>query len=440
MKNTKKKLTGKIKTVNHSFKGSKITRYAGLNPVGKFLNRQKIYQRFNRVFPTRFHNATKFSNAQILMAIVLASLSGINRMKRIANFTYDPLVQTLLSLSTAINENAISKALKQLGQTGARKLQNFILSYNAQQLKKSGLRSITLDADSTVSIAYGHQEGAEKGYNPIKKGANSYHPLLIFVSELKLLFHTWFRTGSAYTSNGITEFLKEVHAHLPKTVKHVFFRADSGFFSGELFDLLEDYGWTYLVKVKLKGLIPSLKNKPWKPVKGKSNVWICEFSYTTKSWNGKTRKLKAIRTIEKYVEVYFFGRKHYLPIYQYACYISNDESKNALELHELYTRRSTSETWIEEVKTQLKAGKTLTQDFWANDILWQLNSFAYNLSVLMRWRHSLFRRQEHKTFRDWFILVPGKMVRSGRKVEIKMYKNYYYKGNWLELASLLATA
>ena len=296
MKNTKKKSTGKIKTVNHSFKGSKITKYAGLNPIGKFLNRQKIYQRFNKAFPTKFYNATKFSNAQILMAIVLASLSGINRMKRIANFTYDPLVQTLLSLSAAINENAISKALKQLGQTGARKLQNFILLYNARQLKKSGLRSITLDADSTVSIAYGHQEGAEKGYNPIKKGANSYHPLLIFVSELKLLFHTWFRPGSTYTSNGITEFLKEVHAHLPKTVKHVFFRADSGFFSGELFDLLEDYGWTYLVKVKLKGLIPSLKNKPWKPVKGKSNVWICEFSYTTKSWNGKIRKLKAIRT------------------------------------------------------------------------------------------------------------------------------------------------
>lgn len=80
------------------------------------------------------------------------------------------------------------------------------------------------------------QEGAAKGFNTTKKGARSYHPLLVFVSEMKLLYHTWFRTGSAYTSNVIVDFLKEVKASLPATIKKVFFRADSGFFSGNLFD------------------------------------------------------------------------------------------------------------------------------------------------------------------------------------------------------------
>jgi hypothetical protein len=28
------------------------------------------------------------------------------------------------------------------------------------------------------------------------------------------------------------------------------------------------------------------------------------------------------------------------------------------------------------------AGATLTDDFWANDILWQLSVFAYNISVM----------------------------------------------------------
>ena len=69
---------------------------------------------------------------------------------------------------------------------------------------------------------------------------------------------------------------------------------------------------------------------------------------------------------------------------------------NAMELHELYKQRSTSEfcdervqsklvlnwrakkqnlhskTWIEQVKGHVMAGSTLTDDFWANDILWQL--------------------------------------------------------------------
>ena len=130
------------------------------------------------------------------MAITLASISGINRIYRIAVFSGDGLVKALLKLDKAINENAISATLKNL-------------------------------------------ESAEKGFNTTKKGARSYHPLLVFVSEMKLLYHTWFRTGSAYTANGVVEFLKEVQSSLPWNVRKVFFRADSGFFSGNLFDLLE---------------------------------------------------------------------------------------------------------------------------------------------------------------------------------------------------------
>ena len=175
------------------------------------MNRQNIVKSISTLFPSGWHNATKFGVNQILMAITLASISGISRINKIAAFSGDGLVKTLLKLDKAINENAISVALKGLGQKGARKLQMLLLSKNAQWLAKSGLKSITLDADSTVKSVYGSQEGAAKGYNTTKKGAKSYHPLLVFVSEMKLLYHTWFSTGSAYTSNDIVDFLKEGH-------------------------------------------------------------------------------------------------------------------------------------------------------------------------------------------------------------------------------------
>ena len=172
----------------------------------------------------------------------------------------------MLRLDKAINENTISATLKKLGEKGARKLQMLLLRKNSLWLRKRGLTKITLDADSTVKSVSGHQEGAAKGFNTTKKGAKSYHPLLVFISEMKLLYHTWFRTGSAYTSNGIVDFLREVKESLPKTIKKVFFRADSGFFSGGLFDLLETYGWDYLVKVKLKNLEELLKSQTWMPL------------------------------------------------------------------------------------------------------------------------------------------------------------------------------
>ncbi len=436
MKNTKKKQNSKTRIVKHSFTGGNITKYSGLNVVAKFMNRQKISQNLGRLFPTVFYNATKFSTAQILMSCILASHAGINRISRIANFTQDPLVKVNLRLKKAINENAISSKLKTLGQKGARMLQDFLLSHKSRQLKNSGLTAITLDADSTVSIVYGKQEGAKKGFNK-KKGARSYHPLLVFVSELKMLYHSWFRSGDAHTANGITEFLKEVKAYLPNTIEDVFFRADSGYFSGKLFDLLEAYNWDYLVKVKLKNLKQLLGKQDWAQAGGLKDVWSCEFYYTTKSWGGKKRKFKAIKSIKEYVEKDFFGKKELVPVYQYACYVSSYKNKSAMELHEIYKRRSTSETWIEEVKSQHLAGKTLTGDFWANDILWQLSCFAYNISVLMRTKHKGLRRQEHKTFRDWFILVPGKIVNSGHCTEIRIYENYYCKSNWLEFDEFL---
>ena len=93
------------------------------------------------------------------------------------------------------------------------------------------------------------------------------------------------------------------------------------------------------------------------------------------------------------------------------------------------------------------AGATLTDNLWANDILWQLSVFAYNISVMMRQKKDKFKRQEHRTFVDWFILVPARITRSGHQMEIKLYslsrfigKHHFYKADWEELDRLVEAA
>jgi hypothetical protein len=81
---------------------------------------------------TGWHNATKFDIIQILMAITLASISGISRISWIVAFSGDGLVKALLRLDKAINENAISSTLKSPWQSGAPKLQKLLLSRNAR--------------------------------------------------------------------------------------------------------------------------------------------------------------------------------------------------------------------------------------------------------------------------------------------------------------------
>lgn len=120
------------------------------------MNRQNIVKSISSCFPNQRHNATKFGVNQILMSITLASISGISRICKIAAFSGYGLVKALLKLDKAINENALSMALKDLGQNGAHKLQLLLLSKNAKWLNKSGLKSITLDADSTVKSVCGN--------------------------------------------------------------------------------------------------------------------------------------------------------------------------------------------------------------------------------------------------------------------------------------------
>lgn len=315
IKNTKKKLKGRSKVVRHSYTGSNIIKYSGLNTAVKYMNEQGIVKSISTLFPIRWHGATKFGVHpvkfaslnklfnrvnQVLISITMASFCGINRINKISSFRGDGLITVLLKLNKAINGNAISTTLKKLGQRGARRLQSLLLLTNARWLKESGLTNITLDADSTVKLICGNQEGAAQGFNTTKMGAKSDHSLLVFVSEMKLLYHSWFRTGSAYTGNGIIDFLKEVKFSLSGTIDKVSFRADSGFFSGDLFDFLEFYRWNYLVKVKLKNLEKLLQSKTWEPMKGKEDVAICAFTYKTYGWSN-AKVMKAMRSVKEYV-------------------------------------------------------------------------------------------------------------------------------------------
>lgn len=432
-KNIKKQSIFQTKAIKNAFTGNKLTKYAGLSPIMSYITKLELGKELNDLFPTTMTGAAKFTNVQVLLSYVLSSLAGVNRIKRIANFTADPLVMQLLGLVKNINKDALSTKIKELGKVGAIKLQEFLFVKNTKWIARSGLSEITLDADSTVCTVYGNQEGAAKGFNPQQKGAKSYHPLLIFASEMKLVLNSWFRTGSAYTSNGICEFMKQTLVIVPQNITKVFFRADSGFFNGELFDLLEEKGHTYLVKVKLKNIKKLLESQKWKLTD--KDTAICEFEYKCHGWK-KSRKLKAIRTVAEWVEARFLGEKQLVPKYSYACYCSNLEG-DATFLHHNYKQRSTSETWIEQVKSQLLAGKTLTDSFDANDIIWQLNVFAYNISVMMRCKVKRYWSEEHSTFRDWFINLPAKLVKSGRQLIMKIYEHYYYRTRWRQLELLI---
>ena len=113
--------------------------------------------------------------------------------------------------------------------------------------------------------------------------------------------------------------------------------ADSGFFNGGLFDLLEEGKHEYLVKVKLINLKDLLAGQTWQPVDPRTAT--CRFIHQC-SGGRNPRMFYAVRIIKQMVEVDYFGEKQFVPEYEYFYLCSNLKGFDALQLHTLYGSRS----------------------------------------------------------------------------------------------------
>ena len=216
-------------SINYDFEGTMITSYGGLLIIRNFLQKCGLLDLFAEIFTDRSSNALKFSNVQILMVVLFGKMCNISRILHLENFSHDCLVQKLLNLPVFISDQVISSRLKKMGFDGVKKLRHILQASVNQTLRQQKVKELVVDCDSTVNTVYGNQEQAKKGYNPKYRGFKSYHPLIAFAEEHKLVLNTEFRSGDAFTSQGICEFVDQIAQNLPCTIKNVTFRADSGF-------------------------------------------------------------------------------------------------------------------------------------------------------------------------------------------------------------------
>jgi len=230
--------------------------------------------------------------------------------------------------------------------------------------------------------------------------------------------------------NLIAKISSSTITNLPESIDHLLVRADSGFFSDSMISEIEQRQNTdYLIKAKLKNLESVLARQDWQIVPGMQGVEISSFEYSPKSWK-KSRHFSAVRFLrEEITDGVIFPVK----VWDYFCYCTNIVD-NPLQIHKLYGDRGTSENWIENVKNQMFAGQLLTDDFWANEMLWLSSIMAYNISVWMRKLTDITSwHEEPATFRSWFIQLAGKLIKTGRQIHLKMYEAYYYKERWRKI-------
>ena len=424
------KSQNRAKTIKTSFTGGNLTNYSGIYPIFKFMKKMRLNHLFEQKISLEKKANQTYSISQILQAIVMGTLCGMNRLTKIETFTMDPLVRHLLSVKDKLDIDTIRYHSKKFGMKQNTELTDISGLLSAKVHSKLGTSKDILDLDSSVKTVYGKPEGARKGFNSKNKGKRSYHPQFAFLNSTKECILAWLRPGDTHSANNASEFLKQALSIIPKGIVSLVVRGDSGYFDGKLISVVESYcNFQYLIKVRMRSLNDLLREQDWKSIPGMPDWEMTDFYYQAKSWD-KKRRFVAVRKYKGMLET-----DSLFPIrdYSYFCYVTNIE-ESPLYLHRLYGDRGESENWIEAVKNQLFAATILTKGFWGNEALFLLSVLAYNISVWMRkltggkaWR------QEPLSFRLWFIQLAGKFTNSGRVRHLKMYSSYYYKSWWSEI-------
>jgi hypothetical protein len=416
-----------VKNIKVGFTAQDLSSVSGIYPILVFLKKIGLNQLLKNFIPAREYCNQKFSFGQIITGIVCALMAGYNRIKKVETFTEDPLFREALGLKGPIKDSTIISRIENVGMKESYAMNELNGKISRKIHAKFLVKREIVDCDSTVKTVYGSQEGAAVGYNPYKKGAKSYHPLLAFLNSTKECILSYFRPGDAYTANNAAEFVRHIYGIMYKSWKSLVFRMDSGFYDGAIFDAIEEIkGVLFLVKAKIRNQTSFLENRNWIEVVDKIGWEQTEFEYQAHGWK-HARRFIAVR---KLIRIETEGMVFPKAIYEYFCYCTNMRLK-PWQGHEFYGDRGTCENWIEAVKKQMFAGMLLTHDFWVNDFLWSCSVLAYNVGIWMRY---LVDRKSHheepETFRSWFIRVAGKVIRRSHQVKLVLSRNFLDKDRW----------
>ncbi|MFC1562556.1 IS1380 family transposase [candidate division KSB1 bacterium] len=355
----------KIKT---EFTADNLTIFGGYFNIFNFFVKSKVFNKLDKFISVKRRKKIykKLDYIKIFMTMLIF---GFKNMNQVSLLNRDKFVLNLLGLEKFPHASNIEKFLKKFRYKHCQQIVDVKIELFKKFHKMAfNLKRMTIDIDTTVLNIWDHQEGAEKGYNDVKRGNRCYHPILAFVYETKELLHGILKPGDSYCSNGAVEFIKELMTMIPYGIYDITFRADCGFFSQEILEFLEKMKFKYIIAVKN---YPTILNKVI------SIKDIAFFHYRLKRWDIK-RKFIVVRTPKEDIDpqLDMFGNERYE--YQILVTNINDDPK---KLVYFYRKRGNAENYIKEQKYDLNIGKLNTDSFWANQAIFQFMIICYNMLV-----------------------------------------------------------
>lgn len=351
----------------------------------------------------------RYTVAQMMLALVYPIVLGLDRLETASFLRSNGTFQYLTGLPSFPDPQTLRRFLlqaparfwDQLHHVNDRLLQKFI------HLPDHRSRLI-FDLDSTVVTVFGHQGGAEVGYNPRHRGKRSYNPMLCMEANSSYLWDAELRAGNAGTWDGSPQLIDICFSNVPPDIRELRVRADAGFGVNPVFDALESHSAQYTVVARmtpaLQRLLPGLRyspvNRDWE---------MADFQHHPHSWSRARRFVVARRFLsgdEKQPTLFASGR------YAYRAWVTN-LSLTPLGVWHFYDARAAIEPRIGELLQDYALRKIPTRSFQANALFLEIIRLAYNLvnafqrlCLQQSWQSLTLSKLRYKLF-----LLPGEITR-----------------------------
>lgn len=383
-----------------------------------------------------------YAAEQLVQQFMLSVWCGANRFEHGEVTRHDPVLGRLFGFSRMANFKAVMRLFRKFDQATNERVMNALYGWLFGQLS---IDRVTLDLDSTVMTRHGEQEGAARGYNPIKPGRVSHHPLMAFISDTRMVANLWLRPGNSHSANNVQAFLDSTLEKL--NGKQVgLLRADSGFGDNGFLGDLEKRQMRHVVALRL--------NQPLQRALVEQRGWwllddgieLVSFAYQAPSWT-HARRVVGIRQHVKRKEakgktLSLFADDPLMGQYRFAA-LATDLTLPAQEVWRLYRGRADCENRIKELKYDFAADSFCLRDFWATEAALSMVMVAYNLMSLFRQatlRASVIqsggRNVQHtlKTLRYKLFAKAGFITTQGRtrilKLAVAMHQRQWMEGLW----------
>lgn len=370
----------KTKMVNLpiEYSDKQVTPFGGLSLLKRFIDKTEIKSVLDGIdFPEPGSNRG-YDPSDIILSFWLGIWTGASRYIHCDWVRYDKVLQEIFHLSQMPSQSTYSRFFNKFSQA---KNNEVFPALQHSLMEKLILGKITVDFDSTVITRFGDQEGSAIGYNPNKRGRNSHHPLMAFISQTRMVANAWLRPGNTAASSNCVDFMKETFHQCLSSKEVGLVRADSGFYTEEILNYLESEDKNYVIAVRL---YPNIKAE----IIGAAN-WITlakgiELSEMTFSHiEGKPRRYIIVK---KKVEDRPQASGKLLfdePGYRFSCYVTNMDLPLD-QIWNVYNSRADCENRIKELKQDFGLENFCLKGFWATEASFRLIMVAYNLISLFR--------------------------------------------------------